>query len=142
MTFLPPNQQRQSTEGIICRIIVIIDGDGGCVQVQHSCHSEAQCPPCPVLTQKWCHGSHELRSNIPCYLSEISCGLACNKPLQCSVHKCLQTCHKVCGLNTHTTQRRGIVVSDVRRMNEVNACWARLVPGWVTVFGWVYHLGM
>jgi len=44
----------------------------------------------------------------------------------------------------HTTYgwRRGVVVSGVRRMNEVNARRARLVPGWVTVFGWVYHLGM
>ena len=25
--------------------------------------------------------------------------------------------------------RRGVVVSGVRRMNEVNARWARLVPG-------------
>jgi len=38
--------------------------------------------------------------------------------------------------------RRGIVVSGVRCMNEVNARRARLVPGWVTVFEWVYHLGM
>ena len=38
--------------------------------------------------------------------------------------------------------RRGVVVSGVRRMNKVNARRARLVPGWVTVFGWVYHLGM
>ena len=37
---------------------------------------------------------------------------------------------------------RGVVVSGVRRMNEVNARRARLVPGWVTVFGRVYHLGM
>ena len=35
-----------------------------------------------------------------------------------------------------------VVVSGVRRMNEVNARRARLVPGWVTVFGRVYHLGM
>ena len=35
-----------------------------------------------------------------------------------------------------------IVVSGVRRMNEVNLCRARLVLGWVTVFGRVYHLGM
>ena len=27
------------------------------------------------------------------------------------------------------------MVSGVRRMNEVNARRARLVPGWVTVFG-------
>ena len=38
--------------------------------------------------------------------------------------------------------RRGVVVSGVRRMNEVNARRARLVPGWVTVFGRVYDLGM
>jgi len=40
--------------------------------------------------------------------------------------------------------RRGVVVSGVRRMNEDNARRARLVglPGWVTVFGRVYHLGM
>ena len=38
--------------------------------------------------------------------------------------------------------RRGVVVGGVRRMNEVNARRARLLPGWVTVFGRVYHLGM
>jgi len=38
--------------------------------------------------------------------------------------------------------RRGVVVSGVRRMNEVNARRARLVLGWVTVFRRVYHLGM
>ena len=37
--------------------------------------------------------------------------------------------------------RRGVVVSGVR-MNEVKARRARLVPGWVTVFGRVYRLGM
>jgi len=31
--------------------------------------------------------------------------------------------------------------SVVRRMNEVALRWARLVLGWVTVFGRVYHLG-
>jgi len=38
--------------------------------------------------------------------------------------------------------RRGVAVSGVRRMNEVNSRRARLVLGWVTVFGRVYHLGM
>jgi len=37
---------------------------------------------------------------------------------------------------------RGVVVSGVRRMNQVNARRARSVLGWVTVFGWVYLLGM
>jgi len=34
------------------------------------------------------------------------------------------------------------MVSGVRRMSEVNPRRARLVPGWVTVFGRVYHLRM
>jgi len=34
--------------------------------------------------------------------------------------------------------RRGTVVSGVRLMNEVYPHRARLVPGWVTVFRWVY----
>ena len=34
------------------------------------------------------------------------------------------------------------VVSDVRRMNEVNPFRARSVPGVVIVFGQVYRLGM
>jgi len=38
--------------------------------------------------------------------------------------------------------RRGVVASVVRRMNEITAHWARLVLGWVTVFGRVYHHGM
>ena len=37
---------------------------------------------------------------------------------------------------------RRIVVSGVRRMNEVNQRRARLVPGWVNVSRRVHHLGM
>ena len=44
--------------------------------------------------------------------------------------------------HSSTCLRRGVVVSGVRRMNEVNARQARLVPGRVTVFGRVYRLGM
>ena len=43
-------------------------------------------------------------------------------------------------LNTYYYWRHGVVVSGVRRMNEVNAHRARLVPGWMTIFGRVYHL--
>jgi len=43
---------------------------------------------------------------------------------------------------TSTGWRRGVVVSGVRRMNEVNPRRARLVLRWVAVFGRVYHLGM
>ena len=59
-----------------------------------------------------------------------------------SVAACRPSCC-ACELTsyTHTGWRRGVVVSGVRRMNEVNARRAWLVPGWVTVFGRVYHLG-
>jgi len=52
-----------------------------------------------------------------------------------------------CTLSTYCTLPscsywwRGAVVSRVSRMNKVNARRARLVFGWVTVFGRVYHLG-
>ena len=39
-------------------------------------------------------------------------------------------------------RRRGVVVSGVRRMNELNARRARLVLRRVTVFVRVYHLCM
>ncbi|XP_060011212.1 transcriptional repressor NF-X1 isoform X5 [Lagenorhynchus albirostris] len=62
--------------------------------VYHSCHSEDKCPPCTFLTQKWCMGKHELRSNIPCHLVDISCGLPCSATLPCGMHRCQRLCHK------------------------------------------------
>ncbi|XP_060730078.1 transcriptional repressor NF-X1 [Tachysurus vachellii] len=62
--------------------------------VLHACHSEERCPPCTYLTKKWCMGNHEQRSNIPCHLQDISCGLACNKPLSCGSHRCKRICHR------------------------------------------------
>ena len=41
-----------------------------------------------------------------------------------------------------TRWRRGVVVSGVGLINEVNRHWAHLVLGWVTVCGRVNHLGM
>jgi len=41
-----------------------------------------------------------------------------------------------------TCQLVAVVASVVRRMNEVTLRRARLVLGWVTVFGRVYHHGM
>jgi len=38
--------------------------------------------------------------------------------------------------------RLGVMASVVRRMNEATVHWARLVLGWVTVFGRVYHHGV
>jgi len=43
---------------------------------------------------------------------------------------------------TTTSWRLGVVANVVRRMNEVTVHWARLVLGWVTVFGRVYHHGV
>jgi len=43
---------------------------------------------------------------------------------------------------TPKSWRRDVVVSAVRRMNEVNPRWTQSVCGWVTVFRRVYHLGM
>ncbi|XP_012705504.2 transcriptional repressor NF-X1 [Fundulus heteroclitus] len=62
--------------------------------VFHNCHSEDKCPPCTYLTQKWCMGNHEQRSNIPCHLQDISCGLTCNKTLPCEMHRCKRLCHR------------------------------------------------
>ncbi|KAM9712729.1 transcriptional repressor NF-X1 [Menidia menidia] len=62
--------------------------------VFHNCHSEEKCPPCTYLTQKWCMGKHEQRSNIPCHLQDISCGLTCNKVLPCEMHRCRRLCHR------------------------------------------------
>ncbi|CAG10245.1 unnamed protein product [Tetraodon nigroviridis] len=62
--------------------------------VFHNCHSEEKCPPCTFLTEKWCMGKHEKRSNIPCHLQDISCGLVCNKALPCESHRCRRICHR------------------------------------------------
>ncbi|XP_069015721.1 transcriptional repressor NF-X1 [Embiotoca jacksoni] len=62
--------------------------------VFHNCHSEEKCPPCTYLTQKWCMGKHEQRSNIACHLQDISCGLTCNKELPCEMHRCRRICHR------------------------------------------------
>lgn len=34
------------------------------------------------------------RSNIPCHLQDISCGLVCNKVLPCEMHRCRRICHR------------------------------------------------
>ncbi|XP_067294233.1 transcriptional repressor NF-X1 isoform X1 [Pseudorasbora parva] len=62
--------------------------------VFHACHNEERCPPCTYLTKKWCMGNHEQRSNIPCHLQDISCGLVCDKLLPCASHRCKRICHR------------------------------------------------
>ncbi|GMT19591.1 hypothetical protein PFISCL1PPCAC_10888 [Pristionchus fissidentatus] len=59
----------------------------------HLCHSEERCPPCAVLVERECVGGHEIRRNIPCYLTEISCGRECGVELKCKVHSCSRMCH-------------------------------------------------
>ena len=46
------------------------------------------------------------------------------------------------GATIRSGWRLGVVASVVRSMNEVTVHWARLVLGWVTVFGRVYHHGV
>ncbi|KAF7284007.1 hypothetical protein GWI33_022630 [Rhynchophorus ferrugineus] len=58
----------------------------------HECHP-GSCPPCFVLTKKWCYGNHEERSTIPCNQENFSCGLPCGKPMPCGYHKCIKPCH-------------------------------------------------
>lgn len=72
-------------------------------KVLHNCHSDDQCPPCVVLTEKWCMGKHQLRKNIPCHLTDISCGMSCDKVLPCGQHKCQKVCHKGPCLDEGTT---------------------------------------
>ncbi|KAK7499323.1 hypothetical protein BaRGS_00009298 [Batillaria attramentaria] len=62
--------------------------------VRHTCHSDELCPPCTELVQKPCMGDHELRKNVPCHMTDISCGRQCGKALPCGQHKCQKPCHK------------------------------------------------
>jgi len=55
---------------------------------------------------------------------------------QTAATRCAVACTTAISGDYIVRWRRGVVVSGVRRMNEVNA------PGWVTVLGRVYHLGM
>ena len=60
----------------------------------HNCHPEASgCPPCTTLCEKWCYGKHEKRKNIPCHLTDVSCGKNCARRLRCGRHSCLVSCH-------------------------------------------------
>ena len=55
---------------------------------------------------------------------------------------CMTIIHKNSPMPIPYPYQRGVVVSGVRRMNQVNARRARLLLGWVTVFGRVYHFGI
>lgn len=60
--------------------------------VNHNCHNEDKCPPCVVLVKKQCNCGKVIRSNIPCYQTNVSCGAPCKKVLPCG-HNCLKLCH-------------------------------------------------
>ena len=60
--------------------------------VFHNCHSEAQCPPCPVLMEKRCNCGKSVRGAIPCFQQNVSCGAPCDLKLSCG-HYCDKTCH-------------------------------------------------
>ena len=68
-------------------------------------------------------------------------GTMCNKQVHSTMTRSSRVRCPIGVINKPTTVelwispgwRRGVVVSGVRRMNEVNARRARLVPGWVTV---------
>ncbi|XP_012946753.1 transcriptional repressor NF-X1 [Aplysia californica] len=62
--------------------------------VRHNCHADERCPPCTELTERMCMGGHMMRKNVPCHMTNISCGYPCQKMLFCGKHKCLRTCHK------------------------------------------------
>ncbi|XP_055707738.1 protein shuttle craft [Phlebotomus papatasi] len=63
-------------------------------EVLHNCHTAQQCPPCMLLTTKFCHGRHEQRKTIPCSQDGFSCGMPCRKELPCGRHKCIKICHE------------------------------------------------
>lgn len=70
------------------------------------CHSEPHCPPCTVMVEKNCYGGHETRTSVLCYMSGVSCGKTCNKPMSCGQHRCQRVCHEPgCGDCTYACTR-------------------------------------
>jgi len=69
------------------------------------------------------------------WLDSMSCAIIERKNVTLSVNTTIDVLNFL-------IWRRGVVVSGVRDRKEVNARRARLVPGWMTVSGRVYHLGM
>ena len=61
-------------------------------KVHHNCHSDAECPPCPVLMEKRCNCGKIIRTSIPCFQKNVSCGKECRKELECG-HLCRKICH-------------------------------------------------
>ncbi|KAM7540816.1 hypothetical protein Aperf_G00000027778 [Anoplocephala perfoliata] len=61
--------------------------------VRHNCHSDPECPKCTELTTKRCLGDHKWMYNIPCFITSVTCGGKCNKPIAGCSHRCKRVCH-------------------------------------------------
>lgn len=55
------------------------------------CH-EGDCPACPVLVDATCHCGKATEKR-KCG-EEFSCGMVCNRQLDCEVHRCTSICHE------------------------------------------------
>ncbi|XP_069161853.1 LOW QUALITY PROTEIN: protein shuttle craft [Procambarus clarkii] len=63
-------------------------------EATHLCHADEPCPPCTMLVDKPCFGNHKIMLRTLCYLTAVSCGGACARPLPCGLHKCQRVCHE------------------------------------------------
>ncbi|RWS25977.1 Protein shuttle craft-like protein [Leptotrombidium deliense] len=112
--------------------------------VDHTCHNEAECPPCTNMVTKLCFGGHEERDNVFCYLDGVSCGKTCCKPLSCGIHECQKVCHfgecgectlpcnitrkdcgHSCGLRCHQTTSKECPKSQCKVMLNVHCSCGR-----------------
>lgn len=64
-------------------------------QTKHQCHLDGEaCPKCPFLVEKPCICGKRTLKNIPCWFTEVRCGLPCGKKLKCGIHSCQSLCHR------------------------------------------------
>ncbi|KAM3066891.1 FKBP12-associated protein [Clarireedia jacksonii] len=64
-------------------------------QTKHQCHTdEESCPKCPFLVEKPCICGKRTLKNVPCWFTEVRCGLPCGRKLKCGIHTCQSLCHR------------------------------------------------
>ncbi|KAM0142534.1 hypothetical protein ACHAP3_001639 [Botrytis cinerea] len=67
-----------------CRFECTRAGTCGHPQTKHQCHLDGEaCPKCPFLVEKPCICGKRTLKNIPCWFTEVRCGLPCAKKLKC-----------------------------------------------------------